>query len=117
MGAHTPTKKLSNASSTLVVPRLPIGPSGIFALRRTNVTFWKNARRNAGPKMKTKMLTISFHLFSKMMCDPMYKPAPTPATIKQISVQKYQGSMSLSTVDKRYVTSYPESAPRALEIR
>jgi len=36
-------------SSVLVEPR----PAGgrTLALRKKNVTFWKNARRNAGPKM------------------------------------------------------------------
>ena len=43
------------------------------------------------------MRTIFFHRFFtdrffRVMCDPIYKPAPILATIKQISVQKYQGS-------------------------
>jgi hypothetical protein len=112
VGAQVPTKKLPSISSVLVVPR-PAG-AGAFTLRERNVTFWKNARRNAGAKMYT---AIS-HRFFTVMCDPMYKPRPIPATIKQISAQKNRGSMSLNIVDRRYVTSNPlTSCGGAAEIR
>jgi hypothetical protein len=111
MGAQ-PTKKVPTMSSVLVAPR----PAGgrTFALRKRNVTFWKNARRNAG----AKMYTIISHRFFMMMCDPIYEPRPIPVTIKQISAQKNRGSVSLKIVDRRYVTSKPPiSCGGAAEIR
>jgi hypothetical protein len=111
MGAQVPTKKLSNVSSKLVVPTPAIRA---FAFRKRNVTFWKNARRNAG----AKMYTIISHRFFMMMRDPIYEPRPILTTIKQISAQKNRGSMSLNIVDRRYVTSNPPiSCEGATEIR